>query len=538
MGQGDWDETVGKVTGLTKFTATKTTVGFAKLLTVCLVATGFFFSATQTLAASNYNLPDLGEPASASLSELQEQQLGRRFMRRIRVSQPIIDDPLLDNYIAALGRRLADQSARPEANYTFFVINDKTLNAFAAPGGFIGVNSGLILAAEVESEFAGVLAHEISHATQKHLARLIARSKELSLPAAAALVGAILLGGQAGSAALVATNAAVLSDRLAYTRDFEREADALGIRTLHRAGLDPQGMVTFFEKMQRKARVQELKVPEFLRTHPLTGNRIAEAESRVRQLAPLPAQPDRDYQFIRARVRALYSRSPREIRLDLEAELDQIDEADKTSETINTRHSLRYALALVNTQLGRFARSNETLTTLLSELDAESDKPSSPDSGNTISGQLRQNLMLWAVLDNQLSQAQYTEALETLDQINATADNPQVQAALMGRTRAKIFLKQDKVTQAYDVSRQLSRMHPENTSVHKLHAEISAQAGNQAESHESMALYHMLRDNFKSALDQLFVARKLVSDNDYSSARIEARIEEVQHAKRLLDAGQ
>jgi len=210
------------------------------------------------------------------------------------------------------------------------------------------------MAANDESELAAVLAHELAHISQRHLARLIARSKELSLPAMAAVLAGVLIGGQAGIAALTATNAAVSSDSLSYSRNFEREADSIGIRTLNDAGFDPAGMTRFFSHMQRWARVQEIDVPEFLRTHPLTLNRIAEAEARVAGLPPPADQAESDFPFIKASIRARYSRRIENTIREFRAEVSQASGTDL--------EALEYGLALALERTTHCATNWQLLT--------------------------------------------------------------------------------------------------------------------------------------------------------------------------------
>ena len=186
------------------------------------------------------DLPDLGDYSGSVLSAAQERKLGREFMRDLQFQLPFVNDLELLAYLNGLGNRLVRASDQPGRRYTFYIVEDNTLNAFAVPGGHITVHTGLFTRTRHEAELASVLAHEIAHITQSHIARMVAQSKRSNLPAMAALIAAILVGGQVGSAAVVGTQAALAEQQLTYSRTFETEADAIGIRTLAGAGFDPR----------------------------------------------------------------------------------------------------------------------------------------------------------------------------------------------------------------------------------------------------------------------------------------------------------
>ncbi|MBM3359396.1 MAG: M48 family metallopeptidase [Betaproteobacteria bacterium] len=254
-------------------------------------------------------LPDLGEAAQAGFSPLQERRLGESIMREIRADPSYYDDPEATDYINSLGRRLVANSSDSRQDFDFFLIRDNQINAFALPGGFIGINSGLVLAAQSESELASVLAHEVAHVTQRHIARLLAQQKQSQVTSIATLVAAILLSrvsSQAAEAAAAFGQAAVIQSQLNFTRDNEREADRVGLQILERAGYDPRAMAGIFERMQRATRAYDTGAPAYLRTHPLTFERIADMQSRTEAL-PYRQVPDSlEFQLIRAKLRALF----------------------------------------------------------------------------------------------------------------------------------------------------------------------------------------------------------------------------------------
>ena len=254
------------------------------------------------------DLPDLGDVASSELSPLIERRLGESIMREIRWQDPAyLDDPEIEDYVNRLGRRLVTAGPAPQQEFDFFVIRDATLNAFALPGGHIGVHTGLILAAESESELASVLGHEIAHVTQRHIAQLFGKQSQTSMVMLASLLVAILAArsnSQVSEAAIAAGQAGAIQSQLGYTRGFEREADRLGMQTLENAGFDVRGMPSFFQRLQQSGRLYENNAPSYLRTHPLTGERIADMENRVGQMRYRQVPDSTDFAFVRAKLRA------------------------------------------------------------------------------------------------------------------------------------------------------------------------------------------------------------------------------------------
>ncbi|MCS6786154.1 MAG: M48 family metalloprotease [Thiobacillaceae bacterium] len=250
-------------------------------------------------------LPELGEAARAGLTQAQEAQLGREIMRQVRANRDYLDDPELTEYLNDLGDRLAAVSPAPYRQFSFFAVRDPTINAFALPGGHIGVHTGLISAVRSESELAAVLAHEIAHVTQNHVARMLEAQKSASLASLVALAIAILAArtdSQVSQAAATVGSALTVQQQLDYSRDFEREADRVGLNILTQAGFAPQAMVSFFERLQAQSRVLETHAPAYLRTHPLTYQRIADLQNRVGEL-PYRQYPDSlEFRLIQAKV--------------------------------------------------------------------------------------------------------------------------------------------------------------------------------------------------------------------------------------------
>lgn len=253
------------------------------------------------------DLPDLGEVSRQYFSDQEEQALGRAIMRNVYADPRYLDDPEIETYLNQLGYRLVSVSTRNQREFVFFVVNDPTVNAFAMPGGNIGVHTGLLLTAQSESELASVIGHEIAHVTQDHIARMVASQSQSYWPTMAALALALLAARSnpnVASAAIASTQAYSVQNQLNYGRDYEREADRLGYEMLTRANFDPRGMSGFFGRMQRASRFYDSSAPAYLRSHPLTSERIADMEARGQAAPYQQVQDSLDFQLIRSRLRA------------------------------------------------------------------------------------------------------------------------------------------------------------------------------------------------------------------------------------------
>jgi predicted Zn-dependent protease len=260
-----------------------------------------------TPAALAEGLPDLGDYAQTVLPPQEERRIGEEIMRDIRASGEMVTDVEVADYLASVGYRLVANSSDNQQAFSFFVIQDPTINAFALPGGFIGVHTGLIQNARSESELASVLAHEIGHVVQRHLARMVAQQQRETIPSLAALAISILMARanpQLAQAGIAATQAGTVQRQLDYTREHEREADRVGLQILNDSGFDTRAMPAFFETLMKGSRFADGSAPSFLRTHPLTTERIADVRNRVEQL-PYHQVPDSaEFHFIRAKLHA------------------------------------------------------------------------------------------------------------------------------------------------------------------------------------------------------------------------------------------
>ena len=258
--------------------------------------------------ADDIDLPDMGSPADAILNNTEEAQIGRMIMRDIRNSGQVVEDPLITEYLNDIGSRIAAQSNKGDHAFTFFAVDDERINAFALPGGFIGVHTGLLESSRNEDELAGVIAHEVAHVTQRHIARAIHANSRQSILTTAMMLGAIIVAAAGGSSdavqgAMAVAQGTAAQQQINFTRTNEYEADRVGIAALADAGFDPYGMASFFEVMSRQQTSSpEMRAPEFMRTHPVTTARIAEARNRAREYPPISSDDSIGYGIARTRI--------------------------------------------------------------------------------------------------------------------------------------------------------------------------------------------------------------------------------------------
>jgi len=290
-------------------------------------------------AALAEGLPELGDSSQSSFGTYEERRLGEEIMLEVRADRTYYDDPEPTEYLNALGTRLTTRSLEARQEFSFFLMNDRQINAFALPGGYIGVNTGLLLAAQGESEVASVIAHEVAHVTQRHIARILDQQKQSTVLSLAALAVAVLAARANSDIAGAATafgQGAAIQNMLNFTRDHEREADRVGVSTLEAAGFDPRAMVTFFERMQRATRIYEGGAPSYLRTHPLTHERIADIQNRLDNVPYRQVADSLDFQLVRAKLKA---------DLDPPGEARAFFEASLTERRFLSEAASRYGLA-------------------------------------------------------------------------------------------------------------------------------------------------------------------------------------------------
>jgi beta-barrel assembly-enhancing protease len=296
----------------------------------------------QAVEISKIELPDMGDSSGTLITPAEEKEFGEAFFRSLHSQIVINQDAEIQEYIQSIGQKLVANSDAPSHPFHFFVVMENDINAFAGPGGYIGVNSGLILMTEAESELASVMGHEIAHVTQRHLFRAAEAAGRLSIPTAAATLAAILLGTQSpalGQAAIMAIQAGSVQFQIDFTRENEEEADRVGMQTLAGSQFDPRSMPTFFERLQQSTRYYGQAIPEFLRTHPVTASRISDTRGRA-ETYPYKQYPDSlGYQLTKAKVRVLTSTDTAEALKYFQSRL--------TQGTAEQRTVARYGMGLI-----------------------------------------------------------------------------------------------------------------------------------------------------------------------------------------------
>lgn len=313
----------------------------------------------QAVEVNKIELPEMGDSSGALLTIAEEKELGEEFFRYLHGQLAINQDAEIQEYIQTIGNRLTTNSDTPGYPFHFFVVMENDINAFAGLGGYIGVNSGLILMTEAESELASVMAHEIAHVTQRHLYRGVEAQQKLSIPTLAATLAAIALGvksPQLGQAALAAIQAGNVQFQIDFTRAHEEEADRVGMQTLAGSEYDPRSMPIFFERLQQSSRYYGKDIPEFLRTHPVTASRISDTRGRA-ETYPYKQYPDSlAYQLTKAKIRVLTSTNPAEVQKYFQAKLGQ--------GTTEQRAVAQYGMGLVALNMQKYKEAETIFQTL------------------------------------------------------------------------------------------------------------------------------------------------------------------------------
>jgi beta-barrel assembly-enhancing protease len=473
-----------------------------KIIAPLLLTAALTFGAASRSHADPDDLPDIGSPAQAMLSTADEYQIGRMIVRGLRDQDQILEDPEVSEYVRSLGTRLSSQANDGSQRFNFFVVKDNTINAFALPGGFIGVNSGLLLDTKNESELAGVIAHEVAHVTQRHIARSLAAQSKSSLVSTAAMLAAILIGvaggGDAAMAGISAAQTLAIQQQISFTRDNETEADRVGIGILARSGFDPQGMPAFFETMSRHTGSSEINIPEMLRTHPVTSTRIAETKERAAQLNVKPEPESVSYAITRERLRVLATPAGEDARAYYASIVG--NEPDATPAEV-------YGKALAMMISGQAAKAVPVFQRLR-------DADPTVVQYHTALGQA------------QLLAGKGDAALNTLQRARELF--PRNIAVTVRSAEAMMQLGDSK--KAHEILLDLFNVVPPTPEQAKLTAQAANAAGDVADSYFYMSEYHLMSGDLLLAINQLQLALAVPKITDVQRARFEARLEEVQQA--------
>jgi len=454
------------------------------------------------LGARAAGLPDLGESSASVVSPQQERELGLEVMAEIRADKSYWEDFEITDYLQQLGYRLVAASSDTRQDFEFFLIRDASVNAFALPGGFVGVHSGLITTAQSESELASVLGHEIAHVTQHHLARMIAGQSKNTITTMAALAIAILAArsnAQAAEAAIAAAQAQSIQSQLDFTRDNEREADRFGLDTIVKAGFDPRAMPAFFERLQRENRVYDSNAPQYLRTHPLTTERIADVANRVEKLPYKQVSSSLDFSLVRVKIAAMQMRPQEGVR-EYESALHE----GRVPELAQ-----RYGLALSQMRAGRGK-----------EATAELDKIRAAGASSAI----------LEGLSAQIKSAQGDKAGAAEIYAAALKRYPQSRALVYGNIEALIEMSQpDRALRFIDDRMLLSTG---DYRLYELRARCYAATGKRLLEHQSLAEAYVRRGNVSAAIDQLQIALRSGDGDFYQTSSAEARLRELREQQR------
>jgi len=465
-----------------------------------LILAGFLLLPGALLRADG--LPDLGESDRVGLSPQAERRLGEQIMQEIRRDPAYLDDPEVAGYVSQLGQRLVSHAEGVRPSLEFFVVKDAMLNAFALPGGYIGVHTGLILAARTESELAGVLAHEIAHVTQSHLARLFGKQSQAQMAVLLSMAVAILAARSNPDVAIGAAlsgQAAGIQQQLNFSREFEREADRLGLNMLEQAGFDPRGMASFFERMLQFGRLYENNAPGYLRTHPLTTERITDMENRI---APRPYKqvPDSvEFGLVRAKLKAQEG-TPGEAVADFATQL----KSGKYGRETDARFGYAHALLRDN----KLAEA-ENEVAAVRRLKLESPLLES------LTAQL------------QLKRRDHAGALQTLR--SAVQRYPHARALVYALIDAQIG--GGEASAALTLTQSELQLTPGDPRLHSLQAKAFAALGKRLQQHRAQAKAYLAQGQLDAAIMQLDIARQAGDADFYEQSEVDARLRELRQRK-------
>ncbi|GAB4272063.1 MAG: M48 family metallopeptidase [Methylomicrobium sp.] len=438
----------------------------------------------------------MGDSSGTLISPAQEQALGEAFFRSLHSQVVINQDAEIQQYIESIGQKLVANSDTPGNPFHFFVVMDNAINAFAGPGGYIGINSGLILTTEAESELASVIAHEVAHVTQRHLYRAFEAASRLSLPTAAATLAAILLGTQSpelAQAAIMAVQAGSVQFQIDFTRDNEQEADRVGMQTLAASNFDPRSMPIFFERLQQSSRYYGRGIPEFLRTHPVTSSRISDTRGRAEKY-PYQQYPDSlSYLLAQAKLRVIGAN-------DYAAALKYF-EPRLSQGTQQQRAVARYGVGLIHLSRQDYPEA-EKIFQELTDL-----YPEQPHYATALAR---------TALEAQNYRTALTRFKTTLNRF------PDNQAVKLDTISA--MLKAGEAEQARGVLQTLAPKIKRQPIYYKLLARIYGDLKQPAESHRYLAEYYYSMGQTEAAILQIRLAQKAPDLNYYLSAILNERL--------------
>jgi predicted Zn-dependent protease len=458
------------------------------------------------VSRGNAALPDLGDSATVALSPALERKIGDTALKQIRASGGYLNDPEVNDYLNELGQRLVAVRNDPRYEFTFFAVPDPSINAFAIPGGYIGVNTGLILLTQNESELASVLAHEITHVTQNHMARMLENQKNSLLMSLAALAVAIVAarsnsnsGSDAAAAAIASAQALSMQSQLNFTRENEQEADRIGYQRLDLAGFDVNAMATLMERLQKASRFVDGTAPSYLRTHPVTYERIAEAQARAANHPYRQVADSLDFQMVRALLRSYVGTSAEAVAWFDNAIADR---------KYNSEVAARYGLVAALLRDGKIPRAKQALAAL------EKIAPPHP--------------MVEAIAGHVLLEAGETDKAVARFEA-ALARYPNKMQLVYDYPEALLQAGKAREAAAFAES-QLQRF-PSDGPLHQIAAKAYAAMNKGLKQHQHQGEFYAWQGNLKLAIDQLELAAKAPDANFYESSVVETRLRALRKEK-------
>ncbi|MFY0665120.1 MAG: M48 family metallopeptidase [Natronospirillum sp.] len=463
----------------------------------------FSFLLSPVTSHADNNLPIFGDTTSGIISLSKEHELGQAWARSLRGSAKLLDDPITYSYLNDLLWKLASHSQLQDRRLDLIVLDNPTLNAFAVPGGIIGIHGGLILSADNEDELASVVAHELAHLSQRHFASQLEEARRNRPFTLAALLASILVAsadGQAGAAAISTTIASQQSAALAFSRQNEQEADRVGMQTLVNAGIDPEAMPRMFSRLLRSQRFDQNRLPEFLLTHPVSESRIADALNRSAQLPDQPASKNsKEYEIIRTRMTVHFAKSPQ----DSYAFYRQAVDASPTPTAL-------YGLALSSIETNRYQEAHQALKQLPNDWQS----------------------MLYiklTVAEIYLAQQNWQTAVESLQALNELYPYTYTVEKLL----SKALMAQGQPAQAIRVMNNIKRDYPKDVDNWYLLAEAYGQNNERMNVHLTRIEYFLLTGQTDRANQQITFARREKNQSQYEIARLD-QLE--QETKAVRDA--
>ena len=500
------------------------------LLTLCIAAS---VASAQVQGApvplkqlpDNSRLPTLGDPVREDLSPVIERKLGEEIMRDIRRDRDFLDDdPILDymnSFGAGLVNSVPDARGETNADYYFFVLRDPVLNAFALPGGFIAVHSGLLIAAQTESELAGVVAHEIGHVSQRHIARMLGQQKQDVLLPLAALVLAVLasrLGGDAAMGVLMGGQGLAVSRQLSFTRDAEREADRVGFQIMGAAGYDTSGMVAFFKRLQTASRAYG-ELPANLSSHPLTGERIADIQARIHEMPYRQRVDSLEFFLVRSRARVLQDETVQG-RIDAKAAF----EAQLAMQSRQQQAAGQYGLAFLALKQGDLVKARSWLDKARGTMKPREGPVFSTGQSTSDGAAMFAGLALEIDMAPGQSAAVAQQAVRDAD----AAHQRYPLSRSIARQYADAMIAAGQLEPAAIYLRDQVQQYREDPKLYDLLAKTYAAQGKLALQHMALAESYVIGGALPAAVDQLNFARKAKDVSFYDQAVIDARERELQ----------